>query len=79
MLDKKVNMLAYLEIKPDEGAWGWSNATLMKEIKSKWKFIETRLEGTSFFRNDDENFLLGIIKDRNHVMPALQTMLFKKK
>jgi len=79
MLDKKVNMLAYLEIKPDEGGWGWSNATLMKEIQTKWKFTETKTDGTSFYRNDDEHFLLGVIKDRNHVYPALKSMLFQKK
>jgi sporulation protein YhbH len=78
MLDKKVNMLAYLEIKPDENAWGWSNATLMKEIQNQWKFIETKTEGTSFFKNDEQHFLLGVIKDRSHVYPALKHMLFEK-
>lgn len=78
MLAKKVNMLAYLEIKPDENAWGWSNQTLMKEIQDKWKFQETKSEGTSFYKNDDEHFLLGVIKDRDHVYPALKHMLFEK-
>jgi hypothetical protein len=78
MLDKKVNMLAYLEIKPDNTAWGWSNHTLMKEIQKTWEFRKTETEGTQFFRNDDEHFLLGVIKDRKHVYPALKHMLFDK-
>jgi len=78
MLDKKVNMLSYLEIKPDAGGWGWSNQTLMKEIQKTWKFKETKTEGTSFFKNDEEHFLLGIIQDRSHVYPALKHMLFER-
>ena len=78
MLDKKVNMLSYLEIKPNDGAWGWSNETLMKEIQKTWKFTETKTEGTSFFKNEEEHFLLGIIQDRSHVYPALKHMLFER-
>ena len=78
MLKKNVNMLAYIEIKPSEDAWGWSNQTLLEEIQAKWDFKKTETEGTSFFRNDEERFLLGIIQDRKHVYPALKHMLFDK-
>jgi uncharacterized sporulation protein YeaH/YhbH (DUF444 family) len=77
MLDKDVNMLSYVEIKIDTG-WG-TYAVLMDAIRKEWKFTETSMSGTKFYKNEEKRFLLSIIKNRDHVFPALKHMLFERK
>lgn len=77
MLNKDVNMLSYVEIKIDSG-WG-TYAVLMDAIRKQWKFHETATAGTKFYKNTEKRFLLSIIKNRDHVFPALKHMLFEKK
>jgi sporulation protein YhbH len=78
MLKKNINMLSYVEIKPDSSPWGWSDESLLKEIQKKWQFKETSEAGTKFYKNTEHRFLLSIIKGRDHVYPALKHMLFEK-
>jgi len=78
MVQKKVNMLSYVEIAFDSGPWGWSDQSLLKEIQGKWDFVETQDAGTKFYRNDQNRILLSVIKSRDHVYPALKHMLFEK-
>jgi uncharacterized sporulation protein YeaH/YhbH (DUF444 family) len=78
MLQKKINMLSYVEIAMDSGPWGWSDQSLLKEIQGKWDFKQTEEAGTKFYRNDEHRFLLSVIKSRDHVYPALKHMLFEK-
>jgi len=78
MLKKDVNMLSYVEIRPDENPWGFGDVSLMTEIRSKWQFNETEEAGTKFYRNDKYRFLLSVVKGRQHVYPALKHMLFEK-
>ena len=78
MIQKKVNMLSYVEIAMDSGPWGWSDQSLLKEIQNKWDFKQTEEAGTKFYRNDEHRFLLSVIKSRDHVYPALKHMLFEK-
>ena len=73
MLDKKVNMLGYTEIKPDT-SYGTS---LIKQIKDTWKFTVRNVDGTSFYKNEDLRFLLARITNRSHIWEALKHFLFK--
>ena len=82
LLKKKVNMFSYIEIdtEADEDMYGWRpENTLIKEIQRKWKFKVKTMEGTNFYRNDEEHFLLSIIRNKNHIWPALRHMLFEPK
>jgi len=74
MLDKKINMLGYTEIKPDTSYSG----TLVGKIKDKWSFTVRSLDGTSFYKNNKLRFLLAVIKKREHIFPALSHFLFEK-
>jgi uncharacterized protein len=78
MLKKKVNMLSYVEITPDDGyGSGWR--TLLKAITKKWKFTKKDGDGTEMYRNDNLRFLISIIKQKEHIFPALKHMLFEKR
>jgi len=83
LLQKDINMLGYVEIKPTGGMnyFGGNSGTLMSEIKNKWTF--TRKAGTSTtpetYRNDGKRFLLAVIKNKEHIYPVLQHMLFEKR
>ena len=82
LLKKKVNMFSYIEIdtEADEDMYGWRpENTLIKEIQRKWKFKVKTMEGTNFYRNDEEHLLLSIIRNKNHIWPALRHMLFEPK
>ena len=82
LLKKKVNMFSYVEIdtESDEDMYGWRpENTLIKEIQRKWKFKVKTMEGTNFYRNDEEHFLLSIIRNKNHIWPALRHQLFEPK
>lgn len=84
MLEKNISMLGYIEILVDmfdeslhygSGAW----RTLLKEIKNKYKFERIEKHGTEFYKNLEKRFLLAVIKNKNHVYPALKHLLFKRK
>ena len=79
MLEKQINMLSYIELKPDDDpAYGTYN-TLLKSILDKWKFKKISKEGTDFYKNEEKRFLINIIKNRDHVWPVLKWILFDKK
>ncbi len=76
MLDKEVNMLSYVEIDTDGSTW----KTLLKEIRSKFKFTKGKdNSGVELYRNDSKRFLVSIIKKKEHIFPALRHMLFEKR
>lgn len=80
MLQKNINMLSYVEIKLDsDSGYSFYDQTLIKEITNNWKFAKRTDSGTEFYKNDEKKFLLSIIKNRDHVFPALKHMLFEKK
>ena len=78
LLKKEINMLSYVEITPDDGfGGGWR--TLLKAITKKWKFTKKDGDGTEMYRNDNLRFLISIIKQKEHIFPALKHMLFEKR
>jgi len=82
LLDKKVNMFSYVEVKPLE-AYGLLNlyhngSTLMQKIKERWKPKCTSELGAEFCRRDDIRLITAVIKGKNHVYPALKHILFDK-
>jgi len=91
MLRKNINMLAYTEINLDEnledygpfGAMQLASAIgyqggLMNYFKKKFNFSETKEEGTVFYKDPNKRVLACIIKNKNHVYPALKHMLFER-
>jgi len=76
MLDKKVNMLSYIEVLLN-GEHSYSGS-LLNKIKSKWKFKIARIKRTDFLKNDELRFLCSIIKDKSHIWPCLRHMLYSK-
>jgi sporulation protein YhbH len=80
MLEKKINMLAYIELKPANNAFGghFSN-TLLKQITDKWKFKKTTKDGVDFYKNEDLHFMINIMQSSDHVWPVLKWILFDKK
>lgn len=81
MLKKKINMLSYVEITPEEeeGMYGGGWRTLLDAITKKWKFEKTGNDGTEMYRNNALKFLISIIKRKEHIFPALKHMLFEKR
>ena len=86
MLKKNINMLSYVEINPIEndtlntlfgGMSGYGS--LLNDIRKQWDFRHSKDAGTDFYKNEKHRFLLGVIKNREHVFPALKHMLFEKK
>jgi len=77
MLDKKINMLSYIEILLN-GEYGYSG-TVLAAIRKKWTFKTTRLKRTDFFKNEELKFLCSVIKDKTHIWPCLKSMLFEKR
>jgi len=77
MLDKKINMLGYVEIDTEENPWN-PGGTLINSIKQKWKFKNHRELGTDFYKNEEKKFLLSVIKDKKHVEATLRHFLFQK-
>ena len=81
LLKKDINMLSYSEIDTDNAAYStlWRNDnTLIKAIKDAWEFSVKKEEGTEFYKNVDEHFLLSIIKSKEHIYPCLKHILFKE-
>ena len=77
MLNKKINMLGYVEIDTEENPWN-PGGTLINSIKQKWKFTNRRELGTNFYKNEEKRFLLSVIKDKKHVEATLRHFLFQK-
>jgi len=81
LLKKNINMLSYNEIDTDNAAYStlWrNNNTLIKAIKDAWQFSVSKEEGTEFYKNTDEHFLLSVIKSKEHIYPCLRHILFKE-
>jgi len=80
MIDKKINMLGYLEVKPsvDDGLF-YSAGTLLKEFRRTFDMKVNTSDGKTFFKNDDCHIIAGEIKGREWVYPMLKAMLFEKK
>lgn len=72
MLNKKINMLSYCELNLYQSYGG----NLMEVIKNNWNFSKMSIEGTEFYKF--KRFLLSVIKNKNHIYPALRHMLFTK-
>jgi uncharacterized protein len=82
MLDKKVNMLSYCEIRPEEyETQPWYSSgykRLLDEITNNWKFEVHEEHGTRFYKSEAEHFLCSVIKSKEHIYPTLKHMLFQK-
>ena len=78
MLNKQINMLSYIELKPQGEEYFGAGNTLLKKIIYKWNFSKKTEEGTDFYKNEDLHFLINIIKNRDHVWPVLNWILFEK-
>jgi len=76
MLDKKINMLGYTEISLEGDPWGGDHA-LLRAITEKWSFTKKKELGTLFLRNDENHFLISMIKNKKHVYPSLRHFLFE--
>ena len=75
MILKKINMLSYVEIKPNPD-YDYGFSSLLPEIKKKWKFQQSTLsKNGKFWINRNHRFLLSVIKDKSHIWPCLQFML----
>lgn len=80
VLKMKINMLGYCEIMPDNGNYGgFNNGNLLNKIRDKWEFKMETEKGTNFYKNEELHFLACVIKNREHVYPALRHFLFEKK
>lgn len=85
MLLKKINMLSYVEIKPNHDMFdqdilfSYGYSTLLPECQKKWKFIESKIDegddGGKFWINNELKFLLSVLKDKKHIWPCLKHML----
>jgi uncharacterized sporulation protein YeaH/YhbH (DUF444 family) len=82
MIEKNINMLSYVEIKPyhdlfDMGTpYNYGFSTLLPECRKKWDFEEVDLtKDGKFYINRQKRFLLSVIKDKSHIWPCIQHML----
>ena len=82
LLKKDINMLSYVEINPKQTmAYFGSTGTLLKAIKDKWKFVQTphKTGAAELYMNEEKKFLISLIKEKDHIYPALKHMLFEKR
>lgn len=80
MADKKINMIAYTEIDLEDGdshSFGY-HKVLLKEFRRMFNFDETEESGTKFYKDTGKRILACVIKNKNHVYPALKHMLFER-
>lgn len=77
MLDKKINMLGYTEICP-ENRFNNNQLSLMSTIKNKWNFKIKSIDGSNFYKNEDKHFLLARIRKKEDIWNALKHFLFEK-
>ena len=85
MIEKGINMLSYIEIKPyhdmfdHDIQYSYGYSTLLPECLKRWKFKETTLGSNEnqgkFWINNEKRFLLSVIKDKSQIWPCLQHML----
>ena len=80
LLNKKINMLSYCELDiKDNSPYSYGDyRVLLKKILENWKFDKREEAGTTFYRSDRYKFLLSVIKEKDHIYPALRHMLFEK-
>lgn len=86
ILDRKINMIGYVEVQPaeDNGISWMPTKPLLEHIASNWKF-EALKSGkanlgtqTLFLKNKELHFLACRISSRDDVYPALKHLLFEK-
>lgn len=81
MVDKRISMIAYTEIDleddPDNPGFGY-NKVLLERFKDMFNFDKTSEEGTEFYKDSEKRVLACVIKNKNHVYPALKHMLFER-
>ena len=75
MINKNINMLGYIEVKPSNEQY-YSNQSLIDNILKTWKFQKIKGDGTNFYKNTNKKILLSTIKNKKHVWPTLQHLLF---
>lgn len=76
LIDNGLNMLGYLEIKPESSPYG-GYGNLLKEFRKAFKMIASTMDGKTFFKDEEHHFLACEIKGRDFIYPALKHMLFK--
>jgi len=81
-LDKGINMLSYVEVKPHHDlednsiGYEYGYSTLLPELQKEWKFKESNVgKGGKFWINEEKRFLLSVIKEKSHIWQCLQFML----
>jgi len=84
LLNKNINMLGYVEVdlsgSQSLGGFSWSsNPVLLEAIKKKWNFNIVRESETEFLKNEKKRFLACVIKEADHIYPALKHFLFEPK
>jgi len=68
---KRVNMMGYIEVKPDQ-----DYSTLMPALKAKWEFEEKEIGGKKdFWINEDNHFFMSVIRNKKQIWPSLKHML----
>lgn len=77
MIGKKISMLGYTEICP-EGGFNDNSNSLMSSIRNKWKFSVNSIDGTNFYKNEQEHFLLARVMKKEDIWSALKHFLFEK-
>lgn len=82
MINKKINMLSYVEIKPHHDSfdpniqYNYGYSTLLPECMKKWDFKEVKMtKDGKFWINNRHRFLLSVLKDKSHIWPCIKHML----
>lgn len=81
-LSKKISMLSYVEVKPfhdlenEQIGYEYAYSTLLPEIQKRWKFKENDMgKDGKFWINEQNHFLLSVIRHKSHIWPCLKHML----
>jgi uncharacterized protein len=77
-LDRKINMLGYVEINTDLEIEEYSQGVLLKSLIDSFNFEVKEHQGTSFYINHQLHFLACEVSSRDHIYPALKHLLFKE-
>jgi len=77
MMDNGLNMLGYLEIKPNSEPY--ASGDLLNMFRKTFNMKSETNDGKTFFKNNDKHIIAGEIKGSEYVYPMLKTMLFERK
>lgn len=72
---EKLNMLTYIEVKPEDEREFSFPGELLPTIQSKWEFEHSKSKEGEFFINKEIHFICSIIRNKSNVWPTLKFML----